>query len=285
MHASEVCIVTGANRGLGLATAEGLARDGATVVLACRDAHRGFEAEATVRAAAQHDRVHFLSCDLADPHSVDSFVHTFSQQFDRLDVFVGNAGVTLPDLHRSALDVEVGWHVGYLGHYQLLRRLLPTLQASSPARIVLLAGLYHQRGQLTLDDLGWAHRPWDWAQAGSNSQLAKVLLAYELADRLAGTGVTVAAVHPGAVRTHTQDVLPWHLRLLADTVLRPAFVSPRRGARTVLRLAEDEALEDGRGYWFRRYHEAEPHPMAHDAAARRALWNVSADLLGLPHDG
>ena len=280
MHAHEVCIVTGANRGLGLATAEGLARDGATVVLACRDAGRGAAAEAHVRAEAGHDRVCAMICDLADPESVEAFVVAFRERFDRLDVLVNNAGFTSMERRRSELGLELGWHVGYLGHFQLTDAASghARLQRAGPGPVP--RWLYQSHGSLDLADLGWRERDWDWSQAGCDSQLAKVLYTVELAERLAETGVTVNAVHPGAVRTQAQDVMPWHVRLLIDTVMRVAFVSPRRGARTVLRLAEDPDLADVTGKWFRRYHPGEPHALAADPSAREALWARSEQLLG-----
>ena len=238
LHA-EVCVVTGANRGLGLAIAEGLARGGATVVLACRDPDRGAEAAAGVGEAAGHDRVFSLLCDLADPTSVDAFATEVMERFDRIDVLVNNAGLSPLDRRVSALGVELGWHISHLGHYQLTRRLIPRLVRSAPARIITLAGQYQRRGELRLDDLGWRRRPWDWGQAAADAQLARVLFTVGCAARLADTGVTANAVHPGAVRTRAQDVFPAHVRLLLATVLRPVFVSPRRGAKTVLRLAED----------------------------------------------
>jgi len=276
-----VCVVTGANRGLGFATAEGLARDGATVVVACRNMAKGEEAAERVRAAAGHERVEALPLDLAEPASVEGFVAALGARYDRVDVLVNNAGITLLDRQLSCLGVELGWHVQYLGHYQLTRRLLPLLTAGAPARVIHLAGMYQSKGQLVLDDLDWSRRPWDWGQAGADAQLARVMFSAELAARLRGTGVTVNAVHPGAVRTHAQDVLPLHLRILIDTVMRVAFVAPARGARTVLRLAEDEDLADTTGRWFRRYRVQEPHPLCHDAQARQALWAKSAELLGM----
>lgn len=279
MHTDEVHVVTGANRGLGLAIAEGLARDGATVVLACRSAERGEQAAAQVRIQAGHDRVHAMVCDLADPSSVDRFADAFLERFERLDVLVNNAGLMLLEHEQSALGVELGWHASYLGHFQLTLRLREILERSAPARVVNLAGLYNRRGTLRLDDLGWEDRTWDWAQAGADTQLARVLFTAELAERLEGTGVTANAVHPGAVRTHAQDALPLHIRLLVDTLMWVAFVSPRRGARTVLRVAEDPDLHEVSGRWYRRYREAEPNPLVHDALSRAALWEHSTALL------
>jgi NAD(P)-dependent dehydrogenase (short-subunit alcohol dehydrogenase family) len=281
MHSDEVHVVTGANRGLGRAIAEGLARDGATVLLACRSPERGAEARAQVREAAGHDRVHFLPCDLVEPGSVQAFAQEVQRRFGRVDVLVNNAGLTPVEHALSPLGVELGWHASYLGHYQLTRLLLPTLQRSAPARVVNLAGLYQRRGTLVLDDLAWEARDWDWGQAGADTQLARVVFTIELARRLHGTGVTANAVHPGAVRTHAQDALPAHLRLLANTVMRIAFVSPPRGARTVLRLAEDPDLAEVSGRWYRRYHPAEPNPLALDPVAGLALWERSAALLAM----
>ncbi|MCA9566723.1 MAG: SDR family NAD(P)-dependent oxidoreductase [Myxococcales bacterium] len=279
MHDDVTALVTGANRGLGRATAEGLARDGATVILACRDAERGEDAALEIREATGNTRVHAVPCDLEDPGSVDRCAESVLSRFPALHVVVANAGLTLLEREITGLDVERGWHAGYLGHFQLVSRLRERLVASAPARVVVLAGLYHRKGELRLDDLDWIERAWDWGQASADVQLARVMFAKELAVRLGSQGVTPVSVHPGAVRTHAQDVLPPHLRLLVDTVMRVAFVSPERGARTVLRLAEDEDLAPFAGAWFRRYHPAATHPAVDDPEARAALWEASERLV------
>lgn len=277
-----VALITGANAGLGFATAKALARADWTVWLLCRDPGRAAAARATIRGAAGHDRVHTVIADLAAPDQVAAAIARVREGTARLDALVANAGLMPTTLQLSGLGVELGWHASHLGHVQLALGLLPLLRASAPARIVHLAGLYHRRGTLRLDDLAWEDRPWSAGQAGADVQLARVLFAVELAERLKGSGVTSNAVHPGAVRTGAQDAAPWWARLLIATVMRPAFVSADVGARTVVRLVTDPDLATTSGAWFRRFTEAPVHALARAPAARGALWDKDLELLGLP---
>lgn len=271
------CLITGATSGLGRATAEALARAGDTLLLPCRDPAAAARVEAELRSAGGHQRVHMLPCDLARPATVDAAAAAVLGRLDHLDLLILNAGATPLERSLSPVGVELGWHTSYLGHFQLLQRLLPALGRGS--RVIVLAGMYQARGQLRLDDLDWRERPWSWSQAAYDTQLARVLFTLEAAAHLRDRGVTVNAVHPGAVRTRAQDVLPWPTRLLVDTLMRFVFVSPARGAQTVLRLADDPALAEVTGTWFRRFQRSEPHPLVHDADARRALWDRSLALL------
>jgi NAD(P)-dependent dehydrogenase (short-subunit alcohol dehydrogenase family) len=271
------CLITGATSGLGRATAEVLAGAGDTLLLPCRDPAAATRVEAELRSAAGHLRIHTLPCDLARPATVDATSAAVLERFDHLDLLILNAGATPLERSLSPAGVELGWHTSYLGHFQLLQRLMPALGRGS--RVIVLAGMYQAYGQLRLDDLDWHERPWSWSQAAYDTQLARVLFTVEAAARLRDRGVTVNAVHPGAVRTRAQDVLPWPTRLLVDTLMGFVFASPARGAQTILRLADDPALAEVTGVWFRRFQPSAPHPLVQDAGARRALWDRSLELL------
>lgn len=277
---ASTALVTGANRGIGREVARGLARAGWSVVLACRDPERAEGAVEALRAEAGHERVWHVVVDLTDPDAVDRAASTVIEHTARLDAVIANAGLAPVGLERTGLGVERGWHASHLGHVQLVDRLLPLLRASTPARIVALAGLYNRRGTLRLDDLGWTERPWRWAQAAADTQLARVMWVRELSEHLDGTGVTVNAVHPGAVRTGFPDDLSPAMRALAEALARIAFVEPEVGARPVLRLVLDPPSVTGR--WFRKGHVGRPHPLVDDGSARRALWDASFRLLNRP---
>ena len=170
--------------------------------------------------------------------------------------------------------------VGYLGPWLLTRLLEERLVASAPSRVVVTAGIYHRKAQLDLDDLHFETRPWDAMAANNQMQLARASFALELARRLEGRGVTVNAVHPGAVRTHTQDLLTGWQRLLVDTLGRFIFVDPERGAMPNLRLAGEVALEGVTGRFFDGLREATPSDDARDPQLAARLWEWTETTVG-----
>ncbi len=276
-----ICIVTGANSGIGRAATRALARAGEVVVMACRDPTRGEAARAALLAELPGARLHVLRCDLAELASVRRFAADVSTRFPRVRALVHNAGVYPDQRTLSADGFEMMLAVGVLGPFLLTELLRPTLLAAAPARVVQLAGIYHRRGSLDLTDLQWQRRPWDRAAANRQVQLARVLFVVELARRLAAHGVTANAVHPGAVLTEALDRAPWYLRLLAHTLARPGFVGPDRGAAPVVRLAVAPELAGVTGRFFDRFEPAPHVPAALDAALTARLWAELERLTGL----
>lgn len=277
----KTCLVTGATRGIGRATVGWLARAGARVGLLCRDP---VAAEA-VRAAlaletGRPDVAEVVQIDLADRASVRAAAAEVLARFPRIDVLVHNAGEFRRDRALTVDGDERMLAVGYLGPWLLTRLLEERLCASRPARVVVTAGLYHRRGSLRLDDPSFERSPWDPMEANNQMQLARVSFAFELARRLAGTGVTVNAVHPGAVRTRAQDELtPWQRRLMA-VVGSFVFVDPDEGALPNVRLAGERDLAQVTGRWFRGLREGVASEAARDPALAARLWAWTERHLG-----
>lgn len=277
-----VCIVTGANAGIGLATARALARAGEVVVMACRDPARGEAARLGLLGEVPDARLHLLRCDLADLASVRAFAAEVQARFPGVRVLIHNAGVFVRERRCSVDGFELMLAVGLLGPFLLTQLLRPALVAGAPARIVQLAGIYHRRGNLDLADLQWTRRPWDAMAANNQVQLARVLFAVELARRGAAVGVTANAVHPGAVLTEALRQAPWYLRLLAHTLARPAFVGPDGGAAPVVRLATGAEVEGVTGRFFDRFTAAAHVPAARDVGLAGGLWAHAARLVDAP---
>lgn len=279
----KVCLVTGANAGIGLATATGLAERGATVVLLCRNRERGEAARERIEQRTGNPNLDLLLCDLASQASIREAVESFTLRYERLDVLINNAGVATRDRQVTVDGFELTFAVDYLGPFLLTNLLLGTLQASAPARVVNLAGAFHKKGRIRFDDLQF-ERGFDAMAANNQAQLARVLFTYELARRLDGTGVTANCLHPGAVRTGAQRVLPWAARLLIATLLRPVFVSPERGADTSLYLATSPEVEGITGRFFVRKQPVASSDASYDPTLARRLWRASESLVGQEFD-
>ena len=190
-------LITGATAGLGSAAAEGFARLGASVRLAARSAERGERARAAIAQATGNDDVAVGLCDVSDLDSVREFAAAFAQDEPRLDVLVNNAGVLPAQRTETAAGFEVAFATNVLGPFLLTNLLIPMLKRSEASRIINVSsgGMYTQR--IDVDDLQTERRDFDGAEVYARTKRAEVILTELWAQRLAGTGVVVHAMHPG----------------------------------------------------------------------------------------
>jgi retinol dehydrogenase 12 len=271
--AGKICVVTGANAGIGKATAAGLAREGATVVMACRNLERSRTAIDEVRTLTSATDVHLMELDLASLASIRAFARAFETRFQRLDVLVNNAGV-VPRTRRVTADgFEMQLGVNHLGHFLLTTLLLPLLEASAPSRVVVVSSITHRGARIAWDDLQ-SEKSYGFMRAYGQSKLANLLFVRALAKR--ANGVTANAVHPGSVASEIMRDMPAPLRWLARRVYR--MKSPAEGARTSLYLAMSPAVEGVTGRYFEHGSEASPDPAACDDDAAERLWRISDEL-------
>ena len=272
----KVCIVTGANAGIGKETALGLANLGATVVMICRDRDRGETAQREVKRRSGNDRIELMICDLASRKSIEQFANEFKQHYDRLDVLVNNAGVLMRERSFTEDGTESTFAINHLGYFLLTNLLLDVLKRRAPSRIVNVASTAHKYGKLDIG--GWVTgRDYSAFSAYANSKLANVLFTYELARRLEGTGVTANCLHPGAVGTNLFRGLPKLLQALIALVT----MGPERGARTSIYLASSPEVEGVSGKYFAKRRQEKSSDESYDREAARRLWEVSQELTGL----
>ena len=267
-----VVMVTGANAGMGKEIVLALAGMDATVVMVSRDRTRGEAAQAEVRRQTGR-AVELLIADLSSQESVRNLVTEFEASHDRLHVLVNNAGVTLPRGTETGDGIETVLATNHLGPFLLTNLLLPMLTASAPSRIVIVGSGAHVMGKIDFDDLQGA-RSYNEIRAYNQSKLANLLFTYELARRIAGTGVRANAADPGFVKTNLRVPFPYSI----FAFMRGSIVD---GAKPALFLASSPEVDGVTGRYFGQKGEVKSSKPSYDEQAARRLWDVSARLTHL----
>ena len=271
-----VFVVTGANSGIGKATALGLARPGGTVVMACRNADRSEAARQDIVRQSGNAHVAVMIVDLASEASTRAFAKEFQRRYPRLDALVNNAGVYMSRREVTADGLERTFEVNYLSGFLLTQLLLELLKKSAPARVVNVSSSAHRGGRIRFDDLQGEGR-YGGFRAYGQSKLAQVLFTQELARRLEGTGVTVNACHPGVIRTNLAMGGSSVVVRFGKLFLR----GPAKGAETPIYLATSPEVEGISGKYFVRNQVLAPSARAQDPAVARRLFEVSMELAHL----
>ena len=263
-------LVTGANTGIGRATAADLAGRGGRVYVACRSEEKGRAAAAEISAATGNEAVTFLPLDLADLASVRACAEQFLARGEPLHVLINNGGVA-GQRGLTANGFELAFGVNHLGHFALTMALLDRLAESAPARIVNVSSDSHYQAKGI--DFAAVRRPTasvTGMREYSVSKLSNVLFTQELARRLDGRGVTAYALHPGVVASDIWRRVPWPVRPL----IKVRMISPEDGSRTSLYCATSPEVADVSGRFYDKSREREPSAVATPALAGE-LWQRS----------
>lgn len=275
----KICMITGANSGIGKATALGLTKMGATVVMACLDQHKGEMTRAEIVDESGNPSVEVMQADLSSQASVRHLAAAFQDKYQQLHVLINNAGVISSQRTVTEDGIEATFAINHLGHFLLTNLLLDTLKASAPARIINVSSSHHKAGKINFDDLQGEEK-YNQNTAYCQSKLANVLFTYELDRRLKGTGVTANCLHPGAVRSNFSDGLSgmWAVLWKLSDPLRK---SPAQGAETPLYLASSPEVAEISGKYFIDKKPAESSKASYNQADAGKLWQVSAELTKL----
>lgn len=277
--AAKTAVVTGANSGIGLETARGLARQGFHVVLLCRSAERAAAAKADIEGTVPGASLDVVLGDLGDQASTRAAAAQVLERLDHLDVLVNNAGITLRGDRQLTVDGhDAMWATNHLGPFLLTNLLLPLLQTSAPARIVNVASDAHRWGKVRFDDIE-ATRGYGFLSFPryGETKLMNILFTRSLAKRLEGTGVTVNCLHPGAVATSIGAP-----GKVISAITRRILSSPEEGAATSLHCATDPGLATTSGHYFAKSKLADGKlsKRAQDDEVAERLWALSAETVG-----
>lgn len=289
-------VVTGANSGVGLATARHLAVLGAQVVLACRNLDSAAAARDDILRAAPGAGIDLVTLDLGDLASVRKAAEEISADYPVLDVLINNAGVMAGHRELTADGFEMDFGTNFLGHFALTGLLLESLHAAPAARVVTVSSNVHRAGVIDFDDLRM-DRSFNPAKAYARSKLAQLVGAIELQRRLAGgphATISVAA-HPGSthsgVMRNQSRVLSWLFTTPSLRPIRRTFIMDGpEGALPSLRAAADPGALGGQYYGPAGPLGSAgppivvaPHPKAFDEGLAVALWDTAERLTGVEY--
>ena len=272
-----VILVTGSTDGLGKSTARDLAAAGATVLLHGRDPERGEAAVREIHEETGNVRLHYYVADFSSLEEVHRLADEITDDHDRLDVLVNNAGIGAGRRGKTGRDssrdgYELRFAVNYLAPFLLTRLLLPLVRRSAPARIVNVASA--GQSPISFDDV-MLERGYDGMRAYAQSKLALVMFTFDLAGELEGTGLIANSLHPASLMD---------TKMVFET-FGSASSSVREGTDATVRLAISPELRRVTGRYFDGQREARADEQAYDPEARERLRRLSEELTGLRASG
>jgi NAD(P)-dependent dehydrogenase (short-subunit alcohol dehydrogenase family) len=289
----KVAIITGASGGLGAETARALAACGATVVLAARDRGKMEAVVTMIREDTSDAVVEIEEVELADLASVRAAADRLRVRHPQIQLLIGNAGVMACPLARTPQGYESQFAINHLAHFVFVGRLMPSLLAAAPARIVCVSSAGHRFSPVVFDDLHFERRPYHKWEAYGQSKTANSLHAVGLERRVGGRGVHAFAVHPGTIMTDlSRHMVPEDLEFLQSRAPAGAmrFKQIPAGAATQVWAATAPELEGRGGLYLEDCQIAALKTAddqvggvaayAIDAEAAEGLWGVSEILVG-----
>ncbi len=271
----KIILITGGNSGIGKATAIGLAKTGATVIIGCRDAKRGADAVEEIKKASENNNIELLLMDLGSLNSVRAAVDEFKKKHNRLDVLINNAGVFLNKREETKDGLEKTFQTNYLSHFLLTHLLLDTLKANKPSRIINVASK-HNGVKINFDDLQTT-KNYSFMKAVGPAKLGLVMFTKEMAKKLEGSGVTVNSLHPGLAKSNILKEVPAFVRVLFTML----STSPEKCAETSIYLATSPDVEKVNGKYFEKRKQVNTSAGANNETDNKRLWDESMKLAGL----
>ena len=273
----KICIITGANSGIGKATAIGLAKMNATVVMLCRDKERGESAQNEIVELTGNNNVDLFLCDLASLKEIRNFATEFKSKYQNLHVLINNAGVMLSKKDFSVDGFEMNFAVNHLAPFLLTNLLLDILKKSAPSRIINVGSAAHRMGKIDFEDLQSENKKGRLMGVYGNSKLAMTLVSYELSRKLEDSNVTVNVLHPGLVNTN----LGRDRSSTSKGFASKFFKSPEIGAETSIFLAFSPEVEGITGKYFTKKKEKASSKKSYNEEYAQRLWEVSLDMTKL----
>lgn len=276
----KIILITGGNDGIGKATAIGLARMGARVVIACRNMEKASQALIDIKKESNNDQVEALHLDLASFDSIKNCVENFNNRYNKLDVLINNAAHYTSYLQKTAEGFEMQFGVNHLGHFLLTNLLLPSLQAAEKPRIVNVSSNGHYSGKIDFNNLRGEKsiKKYYGFEAYAQSKLANVLFTREFTRRY--PDMICNSLHPGGVATNIATKNAVGLTSNVWRLVKPFLMSAEKGAQTSIYLATSSKVNGMNGQFFDEKQKIrKPSRLARNDELAKKLWDISMEFI------
>lgn len=277
----KICLVTGANSGIGKEIVKGLALSNIHIIMVCRNREKGQTLLDEIKTLSASS-IDLLIADLSSQAEIRLLAKTIHERYPQLDILINNAGVVLFNQEFSVDGIEMTLATNYLAPFLLTQLLMDLLLKSTSARIINISSAIHKWGKIDLDDLQYSQRKYQFLKAYAQSKLLMNISTFELARRLKGSSITVNCLHPGAVKTNLGNNAKNNFLLkFIDKLVKFFFISPKQAAKGPLYLALSPAMENITGEYFVKEKIASPHPIVYDNEIAKKVWDISATLVNM----
>jgi NAD(P)-dependent dehydrogenase (short-subunit alcohol dehydrogenase family) len=289
----KVVIVTGANTGLGFATAKVLSGKGATVIMACRSNERASTAKDKILKVYPEAILDIMLLDLSDLLKIKQFATAFKEKYKRLDILINNAGVMTTPYMKTTDGFEFQNGINHLGHFALTAHLFDLLKSTQSSRVVVVSSIAHKNALLNLNDYMFKQEEnYTPMKSYRQSKLSNLIFMYELNRRIQDKNLDIKVVgaHPGVSRTDLARYLINGFKAVLVYPLLWLFTqSAKKGALPQIRAAIDKDVTSGDYYGPRGYKEMKGKPVlvkampnALNESDAKALWELSEQLTKVP---
>ncbi len=280
----KICLITGANSGIGKFTALELAKLGSHVVMICRNYERGVKAQKEIIEQSKNPDIDLYIVDLASQSAIKNFAEDFKKKYDMLHILINNAGTITKTWTATEDGIERTFAVNHLGPFLITNLLLDFLNAGAPSRIITITSGMHSKDPISIDSIQ-SQENYSNLKAYSISKLANILFTYELSNRLLNSGiktVTANVVHPGFTRTNFGKEGLSFLQKLGLTLIHPFMaVSLQKGAETPIFLAISPDVEGITGKYYVNKKIEQSAPNTYDQENQNLLWKISEKLTAI----
>ncbi|WP_066194156.1 SDR family oxidoreductase [Gracilibacillus timonensis] len=275
---TKTMLITGANSGIGFATANHLAKQGHLIIMVCRNVQKGAEARQHIMDTTGNQNIDLLVADLSSQHDIRKLAAEVEEGYPSLDVLINNAGGVFGQYQVNSDGFEMTFAVNYLAPFLLTQLLLNKLKASEPARIVNVASIVQDKHFQPKDAVPQTVSNYSGMQAYKTAKTAVLMMTYYMSKALENSGVTINALHPGFIYT------PQATRM-APKMLRPIMKlfskSPEQGADTSVYLAASNDIKGVSGKFFKDNKVELTAPVSYNEDIQKILYTKSMEWTGL----
>lgn len=276
---NKLCVITGANSGIGFETTKALAQKGAYLVMVCRNEDKAEAARAQIIEETSNPGIEIVLCDFAIQAEIRKAAKEIKERYEKIDVLINNHGFLASEKEETVDGLEKTFAVNHIGYFLFTNLLLDHIKAADSGRIVNVASAAHRAGEFDPENIQLDSNFTPWKAYG-NSKLFNIMFTKELARKLVDTNVTANSLHPGVVASNFAQSGSWIMKTLF-TIGKPFFISSRKGAETSIYLASSDEVKNVNGAYFKNKRAATPKKIARDEEAAKELWDISKKLCGI----